>query len=51
MKIIIEIPENLDPESVLNYFYAKCLDLYVINEISDFKLEIEGTEFKQRRRK
>lgn len=48
MIIKIKIPDK-DPEMALNYFHQKCLDLFVLGEIDEFEVEIEGTAFKKKR--
>ena len=47
MNIKIKIEPSKEPEAVLNYFYQKCLDSYIIGEIESFSVEIEGTTLKK----
>ena len=46
MIVKIKIPDK-DPVKMLDYFYYKCLDLYALDEINEFLVEIEGTELKK----
>mgnify|MGYP001580583010 CR=1 FL=1 len=49
MIIKIKIPDK-DPERAFGYFYEKCMDLFILNEIREFEVEVEGTEFKRKRK-
>lgn len=50
MKVIIELPEK-DPVRTLDYFYEKCLELYILGEIENFEVSIDGRpEYKKEKK-
>ena len=50
MIIKIKIEPEQNAEKTLNYFYKSCLDLYLLEEIKEFEVGIEGTSFKRVRK-
>lgn len=49
MIIKIDLPDFEDKERALNYFYQMCLDEPSISQ-GKFKVEIEGTDLKRRKK-